>query len=104
MGSKVRCGTAVQRALSTQRPKATSTAAFLVPQPAGTDGDADSDGTEGTGSEQNEDGDAGTDGDAPTAMQMAMLQIKMKMAMLIDLMDSSTLPVMHQVVTYGTLQ
>ena len=42
-------------------------AAFLVPQPAGTDGDADSDATEGIGSEQDEDGDAterAQDGDA----------------------------------------
>ena len=52
---------------STQRTKATSMDAFLVPQPADTDGDADSDATEGTGSEQDEDGDAtenAEDGDA----------------------------------------
>ena len=52
---------------STQRPKATSMDAILVPQPADTDGDADSDATEGTGSEQDEDGDAterAQDGDA----------------------------------------
>jgi HAMP domain-containing protein len=52
---------------SIQRTKATSMDAFLVPQPADTDGDADSDATECPGSEQDEDGDAterAQDGDA----------------------------------------
>jgi len=43
---------------STQRPKAISMDAFLVPQPADTDGDAGIDATEGPGSEQDEDSDA----------------------------------------------
>ena len=43
---------------STQRSKATSMDAFLVPEPADTDSDADRDATECPGSKQDEDGDA----------------------------------------------
>ena len=43
---------------STQRSKATSMDAFLVPEPADTDSDADGGATECPGSKQDEDGDA----------------------------------------------
>ena len=59
---------------STQRTKATSMDAFLVPQPTDSDADADSDATEPTGSdatehdaERDEDGDATGSGEADDA-------------------------------------